>query len=451
MRSLGAAAIGVTFSVLALADCFDSDPLPAAAQQTAPVPAPEDSKWPRIPAERLPNWLKLEVDIRGRLESETGFKSNPGPDDTYYLHRLRLNIEVEPNPWLRFFIQGQDARVGGYDRPIPANVANSMDLRQGYIEFGRVEEKSWGLRAGRQELRFGDARLVGSSNWSNAARSYDALRLSYRSAATRLDWFAASVVQVADGRFDRPMLRNAFYGLYSSFPKLIRKSVIEPYLFWKTNSRVRGESGWIGDQDVYTPGIRAAGELSQQFDYSIETALQTGHFGLDRIHAWAGHWRLGWVFPIRAWKPRLLLEYNYASGDGNPRDGRHGTFDQLYPTNHDKYGTADRVTWRNIHDLMGGIEVKPTPKWIWKLEYHGFWLATRQDGLYADGGAPLVLNRTATSSFVGPEVDLQVFYQPSDRLQLGFGYAHLFAGAYLKQSIKERGSTCPYVMWNYRL
>jgi len=451
MRPPGLAVIGLTLSALALADSSGEDPRPPGERQASPAPDPSDSRWPRIPAERLPDWLKLGIELRGRLDTETGFKFNPGPDDTYYLHRLRLDVGIEPNSWLRFFIQGQDARVGGYNRPLPANVSNSMDLRQGYVEFGRPDEKSWGLRAGRQELRFGEARLVGSSNWSNVARSYDALRLAYKTTGARLDWFAAAIVQTVDGRFDRPMLRNGFYGFYSSFDKLIRKSVVEPYVFWKTNSRVRGESGRIGDQDVYTPGFRMAGDLPGRFDYSIEVAFEAGHFAQDRIRAWAGHGRLGWKLPVAAWKLRLVSEYNHASGDGNPRDGRHGTFDPLYPTNHAQDGAADRITWRNIHDLMGGIEAKPTKRWRCELDYHAFWLATRQDGLYTASGALWVLNRTATSSFVGPEIDLEALYRHSDRLQLGFGCAHLFAGPYLRQSIPERGATYPYVMWSYRL
>jgi len=43
-----------------------------------------------------------------------------------------------------------------------------------------------------------------------------------------------------------------------------------------------------------------------------------------------------------AWKPRIFLEYNYASGTANPRQ-LGGTFDQLYPSGHDKFGLADQV------------------------------------------------------------------------------------------------------------
>src|SRR5688572_1409875 len=78
--------------------------------------------------------------------------------------------------------------------------------------------------------------------------------------------------------------------------------------------------------------------------------------------AWAGHWVLGYTLPTVPSKPRLVAEYNYASGDKDPADGQRGTFDQLYPTPHDKYGLADQVGWRNIHNARAGVEFKPSAK-----------------------------------------------------------------------------------------
>jgi hypothetical protein len=52
-----------------------------------------------------------------------------------------------------------------------------------------------------------------------------------------------------------------------------------------------------------------------------------------------------------------LGEYNYAIGRCGFADGRQGTFDQLYPTAHDKYGLAIRWVGRNITtSARGGLE-----------------------------------------------------------------------------------------------
>jgi hypothetical protein len=62
-------------------------------------------------------------------------------------------------------------------------------------------------------------------------------------------------------------------------------------------------------------------------------------------------------------QPRYVAEYNFASGDGNSRDGVHGTFDQLYASGHDKLDLADQVGWKNIQNIRTGVDIKVKPKW----------------------------------------------------------------------------------------
>ncbi len=394
-------------------------------------------------APRLPRWLKLGAELRGRLETVTATGFRRGNDDGYYLHRLRLQAGIEPDRQVRFFLQVQDSQALGLtQKPAPGSVVNSLDLRQGYLELG-PSGAGWTLRLGRQDLIFGEERLVGVSGWGNVGRSFDAARLSYKGKGARLDWFASAVVVPLNGSFDHPRLVNGFYGFYSSFDGLVKHSVIESYVLWKTAS--------AGDLDVYTAGARAVGKLRRGFDYGLEMAVQTGHSARDNIRAWAGHWVAGYALPLRQRPPRLVFEYNYASGDRDPGDGRRGTFDQLYPTNHYKYGTADRIGWRNIHDLMPGVEWRPTPKWRFNLDGHRFWLASVGDALYTEAGAVLVRFPGASSRRVGDEIDLQVSWQIHARLTVGCGYARLFPGPYLKQAGRGPAASYPYLMWTWRL
>jgi hypothetical protein len=79
--------------------------------------------------------------------------------------------------------------------------------------------------------------------------------------------------------------------------------------------------------------------------------------------------------------PRVFAEYNHASGDRNPTDGRRGTFDQLYPTGHDKLGLSDQVGWRNINHARAGLDLKPAARWQLTGSYHSWWLASATDAL----------------------------------------------------------------------
>src|SRR5690606_13412229 len=133
---------------------------------------------------------------------------------------------------------------------------------------------------------------------------------------------------------------------------------------------------------------------------------------------------------------KVTGEYNYASGDSNPADGVRETFDQLFPTPHDKYGLADQVGWKNIHHARAGFEFTPVEGLQVSSNYHPWWLADRADGLYNVGSA-LIAPRIpggAADRHVGQELDVQVSKALFPQLQVAAGYAHIFTGAYLKQA-----------------
>jgi hypothetical protein len=349
-------------------------------------------------------------------------------------------------------VQAQDAQVGAKNAPKPDNAPfeDTFDLRQAYVDFGNVEGGSFALRAGRQELVFGEQRLIGHLNWTNAARSFDAVRASYRNKDYRIDAFVASVVNARDGEFDKRTDANNLHGIYASFNNFVPKGTIEPYLLWRTSRGVRSETGTIGKLDFKTVGFRFVGKLPLNFDYNVEIVEQAGAFGSDYLQAWAGHWVAGYTVPRVNFAPRIFAEYNYASGDGNPADGRRETFDQLYPTAHDKLGLADQIGWRNVQHTRGGVEMKPTAKLSFAGSYHSWWLADSHDGLYNAAGA--LVTRVASGvagRHIGYEMDFQAVYALNNLVQIGAGYAHIFPGTFLKNTTPGKAYDSSYVMLTY--
>src|SRR6185437_10774219 len=176
----------------------------------------------------LPKWLSIGGEYRSRVEGFTGggFKANN--EDAYLLSRLRLNMIIAPESWLKFGFQAQDARAFWKNQnPPAAPYQDTFDLRQGYVEIGDTEKGTIGFRAGRQELAFGDERLIGNVNWTNTARSFDALRGTLHSGHYRLDLFASRVVKQQDGEFDWSTPGNNFYGAYGGIEKLIPNATLE--------------------------------------------------------------------------------------------------------------------------------------------------------------------------------------------------------------------------------
>ena len=356
----------------------------------------------------MPSWLRLRAELRERMEGFEGAGFVEGRDDLYWLTRLRLNATIAPRPLLSFQLQVQDARVAKKQvGPVGAPFQGPFDLRMAFAEVGNASTPV-AVRVGRQELAFGEQRLVGHVSWLNTARTFDGARATFKHARFNVDAFATSVVRILDDAFDKSGNGNWFTGAYATTTALVPKSSVEPFVFWRRDANLRGESGAFGALNQTTVGVRWAGTLPARLDYSTEMAAQTGSLGTDSVRAWAGHWQLrrslGGPGAVR-----VASEYNFASGDADPADGRRGTFDQLYPTPHDKYGLADQVGWRNIHHVRVGAELVPGRKIQLTGSYHSWWLAEKRDGLYAAGGALVArVANGAASSHVGQELDVQL-------------------------------------------
>jgi hypothetical protein len=400
----------------------------------------------------LPRWFRVNGEYRMRLEGIGGNGFRPNNTDAFVLGRLRVNTTFIPTSWMKIQLQGQDAQVGAKNSPKPDNAPfeDSFDLRQAYVDFGNVEGGRFALRAGRQEMVFGEQRLIGHVNWLNTARSFDAVRASFRSDSYRVDAFASSVVNPREGEFNKRTDANNFHGIYAAFNKFIPKGTVEPYVLWRVSRAVRSETGTIGKLDFKTTGFRIAGKLPANFDYGVEIANQRGASGSDDVQAWGGHWALGYALPNVKFTPHLVAEYNYASGDSNPTDGRRQTFDQLYPTPHDKYGLTDQVGWRNVHDIRVGVEMKATPKLALTSFYHSWWLANTHDGLYNAGGALVARVASGTAGHhIGQEADFQAVYALNNLVQIAGGYGHIFPGAFLKNTTPGKAYDFSYVMVTY--
>jgi hypothetical protein len=418
-----------------------TNPLVADAQSPA-APAPQPI--PLAVTGELAPWLQVRGELRTRIE---GFSGGGFGDakDAYWMDRFRVNATIRPSRWLAFVAQAHDARA--FHKTTGSQAApfrDTLDLRMAYGEIGSKHL----VRVGRQELAFGEQRLLGHLGWANTARSFDGVRATIKTRAGQIDGFAMSVVAINPSGFDKSGNGNLISGVYASLTTLAPRQAVEPYFFWRLARNVSAELGGTAPLHQATTGLRMAGKIPAALDYSGEVALQTGSVGRDDVMAWAGHGVVGKT--LKAAPVRIFGEYNYASGDSSAADGARGTFDQLYPTGHDKLGLSDQVGWRNIHNVRAGVEVRPTSKWLIAGSYHSWWLASVTDALYGASGAVVARSVSgAAGRLVGRELDGQVSYTYSSQLQIGGGYAHLIPGEFLKNTTPGRSYRAPYVMVTY--
>jgi hypothetical protein len=263
--------------------------------------------------------------------------------------------------------------------------------------------------------------------------------------------FASSVVVLQDGQIGQVTPGNNLYGLYGGLLNVIPNSTIEPYFLWRSQSSVKAQLGGVGTYDMKVSGLRWLGTLARGFDYNTDIAFERGGLLRDSISAWAGHWVLGYKPPRLPWSTRLAVEYNTATGSASAKLGQRNTFDQLYPTEHDKCGLADQVGWKNIHHARIGPESKIVPRWSMAVRYSDYWLANAHDALYTTSNA--IVAQTANGSagrWVGQEVDFVNLVQVSKITQIGAGLSHIFPGTFLKLSTPGQSYTAPYLFFQTR-
>ena len=403
--------------------------------------------------EMLPPWLRLGGEYRSRLESADGMKYTR-TRDLYLLSRLRLDLAIQPIDWLTLFMEGQDSRVFfNHHVPNAMPYQDTWDIRQAYLQLGSSAQGWADLTAGRQVFSFGDERVIGPSDWVNEGRTFDAIRLDLHHTGYKVSLFASSVVVGRDGVIDHHIAGNDFYGVYGSLKNVIPGATLEPYVLWRLAPAAAGlaETAHRGHLSEVTPGVHVAGTLPAGFDYDIEMDVQTGTLGADSIRAWAGYWNFGRTFRGVATAPRLFAETNYATGTKNPAGSTWSTFDQIYPSGHDKLDFADQAGRRNIQQLRCGVRETLSRKWKLNQTYENLWLATTHDALYSSSGAiSIAADPAAASRHIGQELDVWGEFVMNRGLVGGLGYTRLFTGQFLRTASTGKDYNYPFFYLTYR-
>ena len=489
MKSKLTPVLGASAIVLAAANCVY-------AQYTPPAPL---QPFPGFINDALrkqdPYYSVWDIGgvFRGRYEIKEGGLGLPPANDfrattsaagtrnnnDYFSTKLLMRVGYT-DKWWSAYLEGRSSETWTDNRSntgaggVPGSGGRGgpeqdgwVDLHQAYVTVGNHKEFPVSLKLGRQELSYGDERLVGAFAWNNIGRVFDAAKVRWQH-----EWFAAEAFgsKVVLPNDNNPNVWND-YALFSGVhvtTKKLPKNTTELYFFARNEDigSATADTGAVLPfqtaapvaRDVYTAGARiksAPGEFGA-FDYTVEGAYQFGNWKqslatVETDHqAYAAMANLGYTFGDSAMQPRLALEYAYGSGDDSPTDGKHGTFDNLYPTNHKFYGYMDFFSWQNLHDVRLAYSMKPHPRVSFSVEAHSFWVADTGDNLYNAGGVARVTTvggvpvapgsgagyniNSSYGSHIGYELDVVVGYTLTKFAGLEAGYGHFFTGDYVDQT-----------------
>jgi hypothetical protein len=160
--------------------------------------------------EDLPPWLSLDGQIRFRTEDFTSYDYISGNDRIYELTRVYGGLTVSPTSFLTGYMQFIDAHALGLPVNIVAgNMRDVFDLARAILNT-TMKTINFRLYAGRKELRFGNERVVGISDWTNVNRTFDGFfgHFGDKTDKDSVDVFSSSVVTVHPTSLDTHGGRN---------------------------------------------------------------------------------------------------------------------------------------------------------------------------------------------------------------------------------------------------
>jgi len=468
-------------------------PTPAAASPPAtppayvyPPPPPNPLAWRPYPG-LLDTWLREQSPAfnrwtfgaweRFRYESRNYFAANgagplavdfnaasPAAHNNYSLFRTQIWTGYAPTDWLRGYVEAQGSSQNGWAGDPNPQANNPMGFYQYYAVLGNPKEFPVTFQAGRQELSYGEERLVGGFIWDNIGRVFDAAKLRYAQDRFWIDAFAGSLVLPVNRGTDVVNWDEVFWGLYSQARGVIPKTIAEFYFLGdNANNNSQNNAGTVqrgnSPRDLYTFGLHWKSDPAQLrgWYYDVEMAGQMGQFQyprntpevingekLDHL-AYALHFEAGYHF-TNAWaKPRIGLFYNQASGDHDPADDEHTTFVNLYPTNHKFYGFMDFLSWQNMRQVALTTTWFPIGKLRVTLNFYVDWVLTTEDFFYNVGGAARTTGgygiRPGNKAHLGQEVDLILNYPVRKWFNVEAGFGHYFTGQYVDESLTNTGGS----------
>src|SRR6185436_16780736 len=221
------------------ASVYGEDKPPSTAAATpAPPPTPSAgllNDWLRKESDFFSPWdfggqgrARYEAKENGGVAATTDFRKTGVDNDNAYL-LLRATVHLGYNsPWISAYAEGRESSSTGDDRD-PNPESNLFDLHQGYVVLGNAAKFPVTLKAGRQEMIYGDERLIGNADWGNIGRVFDTARLRYEDKNLWVDVFSGRVVLPNDGQFDEVNDYDWLSGVYASTRTLIPRQETQLY------------------------------------------------------------------------------------------------------------------------------------------------------------------------------------------------------------------------------
>lgn len=451
----------------------------------------------------------LRVRAEGRTNANFGVSQTAtgranGQNDFFVQQWARIGLNYSVSQDVDFFVQPQWAKNWGAANntngsgagcgaggSVCANdafnngQADSLFMRQAYIMIRNLGVEGLSIKAGRQLMVMGDHRLFGHFDWANTGFSHDGITFQYNQPKWEL-W--GGWLRTMETDFNNQNAQSTSAGLIPAgtdtrsgshdsdlfFARFAFKPIaglaIEPLWVFQHNNaspQSMGTGGSFGTmqsahangQDRHTLGARVALRKGM-FDGTAEGYWQTGEMNIGQsgqqahINAYALAAEGGLTFADIPWSPRIGVEFNMASGDGDGTrcngtnaaancNGNMNTFENLYPTNHIVMGYADLMAWRNMVAYSASLQVIPFNYAANHLElrYWNFQKQSAGDCWYRAAQNCYFSQNNQTAKHLADEIDvIYTLFFKGNKVAWQTGASYIMAGQFL-DNVGNAGAT----------
>ncbi len=399
--------------------------------------------------QQLPSWISFDMELRSRTEDQTAINYVTDKGRLYDLTRVWGGMTVRPTKWLDGYIQFLDTHALGLPlRDVAANQRDVFDDRQAYLRF---HYKPVQIFAGRQELKFGDERVVGISDWTNNSRTWDGFDMRIGD-KDRVDIFSTSVVAIHPSSLDKHGAGLTFHGVEGNINSVLPHTSLQPFVLVRALPRVTSQQKIAGTETEVTPGFAFATKLPWGFDASGTGDLQRGSYSNDSIHAGAAIIRGGYTIPNLPWKVNLEGGYKYATGNPHTNPRRIGTYDDQYPSNHNAFGLVDLFGFQNIKQDRLSVTVEPRNNLTMLFQGESLHVASTADTVYSGSGSAIFAAPKAPFAHdgIGTGFDASAKYVYHKYFITNIGIGHFFPGYVMTDNKHGAPLTLAYLQFTYR-
>jgi Alginate export len=353
---------------------------------------------------------------------------------TQLWHRVMVHSDLRLGTKMRVFAQLNHTLRLFNPNPLVEIDENQLGLHQAFVEYQVKIPLS--IRLGRQELSYGNNRLLTFREGPNNRLAFDAAVVKLQIPDLRIDLLVATPVFQKPAIADDATFQEIITGVYVTKTLVAKKVFLDFHTLYFESDRIKYNLVSAKEKRVST-GARIFSRKTK-LNYELEASYQIGGFNGLKINAFALAYDVKYRFLPKS-RLTIGLAGNYITGDKNRTDDQLNTYNLLYSK--PSFGLAAPIGAANIVNFNPYIQVSP----VKKLQLlAGVYLLSRQsnqDGIYSPNMIQTRPNRpdvlfATPSKKIGMQYVFEAGYQINKQWAFYLDTAYFTASTFTKATGK---------------